>query len=133
MKTYLTTALLVACNAPALALLLAVCAPLKEATPTAVETFDLDTTDANLVLSWEVDRTEANKSWPVTANSGGLLCGLCQKQGTTSRVYTQGCLRTLMATYSYYDENGEFVFEDPNTTSCNHTCSNGHWFFTRSE
>jgi len=55
-------------------------------------------------------------------------CPICQKEGKISRVYKQGCMSTLMATYAYYDENGEYHFEDPNTTTCGYKCSEGHSF-----
>ena len=55
-------------------------------------------------------------------------CPVCKEQGLKSRVYERGCSSTLMATHTWYDEEGRFHYENPNRTICNYTCSNGHHF-----
>ena len=66
---------------------------------------------------------------PVMAFDG--ICPYCKKEGKKSCVYQMGCSSTLMATYSYYDENGNYHFEDNNITTCDYKCSNGHSFITK--
>jgi len=56
------------------------------------------------------------------------LCPVCKEHGLKSRVYEVGCMSTLLATHTWYDEEGRFHYENPNRTTCNYTCSNGHHF-----
>lgn len=56
------------------------------------------------------------------------ICPSCKEQGMVSKVYVEGCTSTLLSTIKYYDEKGEFHYEDPNRTTCAFTCSNGHHF-----
>ena len=55
-------------------------------------------------------------------------CPICKEQGIRSKVYIGTCLRTLMGISSYYDEDGNYHFKDPNITTCTYRCSNGHEF-----
>lgn len=59
-------------------------------------------------------------------------CPTCVKKGYKTKVYVGSTSCTLMAAIAYYDENGEFVYNDPNwsTTSCH--CSSGHIFTVQS-
>lgn len=56
------------------------------------------------------------------------LCPQCKKEGLKSTVTVGGCMSTLMATHAWYDENGKYHFDNPNTTTCTAWCSNGHSF-----
>lgn len=62
---------------------------------------------------------------------GREFCSQCQKEGLKSRVYRGMGARTLMGTHEYWDENGYYHYEDPNYTSWNMWCSNGHKWITR--
>ena len=55
-------------------------------------------------------------------------CPICKKEGLRSGVFLLGCMRTLMATNLYYDEDGKLNFDDPNITTCRYRCSRGHEF-----
>lgn len=57
-------------------------------------------------------------------------CPVCQFQGLKSIVYQGGCTATLLGWQPYYDEEGRYHSEDPNTTTCGYRCSNGHHFST---
>jgi len=41
-------------------------------------------------------------------------------------VHQQGCTSTLMAPFSYYDSDGNFHYEDHNSTCCSYECAKGH-------
>lgn len=63
---------------------------------------------------------------------GGMFCPVCQEKGLTSRVYPGMTLGTLMNTHSYYDENGVYHHEDPNSYTTEYSCSQGHaWRIVR--
>lgn len=55
-----------------------------------------------------------------------MKCPVCIKEGTTSTVQSLGGTRTLMGWTSYYDEEGNPHDHDPNATSSDYRCSNGH-------
>jgi len=57
-----------------------------------------------------------------------VTCRECEKEGKKSRVDVQGATSTLLATQQYYDEDGGYHFDDPNTTTHNYECSRGHKF-----
>ncbi len=56
-----------------------------------------------------------------------MKCPECAKEGKRSRItVAPGGFCTLMATHQWYDEDGNFHFNDPNKTTRNYSCSNGH-------
>jgi hypothetical protein len=55
-----------------------------------------------------------------------MKCPECIAAGTPSRVYTDGCSRTLLAYRRYYDEDGVYHDHDPNTVTEYFYCSNKH-------
>jgi hypothetical protein len=59
-------------------------------------------------------------------DSSKKICPFCRDQGLKSSVYMEGCQTTLLATYAYWDENGTYHYHNPNKTSCQYRCSNGH-------
>lgn len=54
------------------------------------------------------------------------FCNKCHRNGVKSVVYVGTASRTLMAINSYYDEDGNYQHNDPNKTTIQYTCSNGH-------
>ena len=59
-------------------------------------------------------------------------CPICKFFGLRSIVYEGGCWTTLLYSQPFYDEDGQYHHEDPNTTTCSYSCSNGHEFSTSS-
>ena len=57
-----------------------------------------------------------------------MICDQCRCAGQRSRVYPGQMSTTLMASSPYYDEDGNYVHVDPNTTTEHFRCSNGHRF-----
>lgn len=57
-----------------------------------------------------------------------MKCPYCSMAGERSKLTIVGHRRTLMACHSYYDEDGDFVIDDPNTTTTEYRCSKGHHF-----
>ena len=56
-----------------------------------------------------------------------MFCPECLKQGLTSTLYTQnGGITTDMCVNTFYDENGKYHYHNPNVTSSEWHCSNGH-------
>ena len=55
-----------------------------------------------------------------------MICEKCKDQGGKSRVYPGIPTTTSMYYHPYYDEDGNFVDENPNTITWSHRCSNGH-------
>ena len=55
-----------------------------------------------------------------------MICQRCQTAGDRSRVYPGCATETLMAIQPYYDEDGVYVNDDPNTRAQHFECSNGH-------
>jgi hypothetical protein len=64
----------------------------------------------------------------MTINEFSGKCPICEKEGKKSKVFERGCHSTLMASYAYYDEDGNYHYHDPNVTTCEYGCSNGHVF-----
>lgn len=55
-------------------------------------------------------------------------CPICEEANQKSIVEVESCHSTLLAGSSYYDEDGVYHYNDPNTTTCSYRCSNGHTF-----
>ena len=55
-----------------------------------------------------------------------MKCPTCVEEGQRSRVYPGPSMTTLMGVSRYYDEDGELVVDDPNITTTEYSCSNGH-------
>lgn len=56
-----------------------------------------------------------------------MKCRECEKEGKTSVLFGgDSCLSTLMCTSSFYDEQGNRHFHDPNGHTYSYRCSNGH-------
>lgn len=53
-------------------------------------------------------------------------CHRCNEEGERSTVETFGGVVTLMATRSYYDEDGAHHYHDPNGHASEFRCSRGH-------
>lgn len=57
-----------------------------------------------------------------------MKCPICVKKGLKSKVYAGPTFVTAMAGIAYYDEEGNYVYEDPNTRTTGFSCSNEHRF-----
>lgn len=55
-----------------------------------------------------------------------MKCPTCKDLGVKSRVYPGMSYATCMGWQPYYDEDGQYHSHDPNTTTTDYTCSNGH-------
>lgn len=55
-----------------------------------------------------------------------VICPTCKEAGQKSTVTPGACQTTLAMPLSYYDEDGRFHYDDPNITTCQYRCSNGH-------
>lgn len=55
-------------------------------------------------------------------------CPVCVKKGYRTQVNVGASSTTLLAGMPYFDENGKFVYNDPNTTTTDYNCSSGHTF-----
>ncbi len=55
-----------------------------------------------------------------------MFCLECQKEGKKSKLYIGTSLVTCMGFTPYYDEDGVYQHNDPNTTTTDYSCSNGH-------
>jgi hypothetical protein len=60
-----------------------------------------------------------------------LLCKECQAQGHKSVVYEGHSYTTLAGFQVFYDQDGFRHEHDPNSTTTNYTCSNGHAWSTK--
>ena len=60
-----------------------------------------------------------------------MICQLCRSRMEKSRVYHLGDQTTLMSWTPYYDEQGQYVSNDPNTRTSFYRCSNGHRWSTK--
>jgi len=56
------------------------------------------------------------------------FCPACQDSGWKSCVYEGPCYTTLIYIQPYYDENGNYQYNNPNTTTCQWWCSKGHYW-----
>ena len=55
-----------------------------------------------------------------------MICPQCKKQGLKSKVFNESSFSTAMAGPSYYDEDGNYHYHSPNTTTTNYYCSYNH-------
>ncbi len=55
-----------------------------------------------------------------------MKCPKCQKEGKESKVFPHGSSTTLMHSQPFYDEKGKYHDHDPNITTSQYSCSNGH-------
>jgi hypothetical protein len=55
-----------------------------------------------------------------------MICEECRKQGLKSKVFIGMQTCTAMYSDSYYDEDGNYHFHDPNITTTVYSCSNDH-------
>lgn len=57
-----------------------------------------------------------------------VVCPYCKEKGIKSKVYPRGCMSTLLACSTYYDEEGNYHSEPCNTCTCDYSCTeNHHW------
>jgi len=60
-----------------------------------------------------------------------MICPVCKKKGLSCIVSVHGGSQTLIYSEPYYDEEENWHYHDPNTTTSNYSCSNGHrWSVT---
>lgn len=57
-----------------------------------------------------------------------MKCQKCVEQGLESKVYVGTTMTTLAYSAPFYDENGRYHYHNPNTTTTEYRCSNGHSF-----
>ncbi len=58
-----------------------------------------------------------------------MKCERCTRAGLKSKLYIGGSITTLLARGDdYYDENGKFIDDNPNTITTSYSCTNGHSF-----
>lgn len=55
-----------------------------------------------------------------------MQCPECQKEGKKSKVYQGMSTTTLLGWIPYWDEEGKYHNDNPNTTTTEYSCSNGH-------
>lgn len=55
-----------------------------------------------------------------------MRCPECVEAGQRSKVYVGLSTTTLMYAQPFYDEDGRWHHHDPNQTTTEYTCSNGH-------
>lgn len=55
-----------------------------------------------------------------------VICPFCKRDGKKSKVFPGGSSQTLMMYTEFYDEEGNHHFHNPNWTTTNYSCSNGH-------
>lgn len=61
-----------------------------------------------------------------------IICPICEKQGTKSKVYSKGAMTTLMGYPSYYDEDGNYHHHNRNLITEQFNCEFGHTFVRKS-
>lgn len=62
-----------------------------------------------------------------------MKCQECEKAGHRSKVFRGGGVSTAMGGQTFWDEDDRFHRHDPNTTTWEYSCSNGHrWSETHS-
>lgn len=61
-----------------------------------------------------------------------MKCQQCVSEGKRSHVYLGSTMTTLLGCTPDYDENGIFHNDDPNITTTQYNCSNGHAWEERS-
>ena len=57
-----------------------------------------------------------------------MKCPKCEELGIKSKVYVGMSTSTLMYSAPYYDEDGNYHYDDPNIHETEYRCSNGHKF-----
>jgi hypothetical protein len=57
-----------------------------------------------------------------------MKCPVCESKGERSQVDHLGTFSTLMDGRAYYDEDGVYHYDDPNTYTTQFRCSRGHRF-----
>ena len=57
-----------------------------------------------------------------------MICEKCHEQGERSKIYIGEAYITAMFFRPYFDENGNLCDDDPNITTTEMECSNGHEF-----
>ncbi len=62
-----------------------------------------------------------------------IICETCQEQGLKSTVQSSYSMSTCLGYHDFYDEDGNQHCHDPNTTTTDFTCSNGHKFTKKSK
>lgn len=72
------------------------------------------------VASAQSDLTSSDLS------SNKVRCPVCVREGKRSKVYPGWTLVTAMGITDYYDEDGNHIYEDPNISTTEYGCSNGH-------
>ena len=55
-----------------------------------------------------------------------MKCPVCIEKGLKSCVYVGATTTTLMYAQPYYDEDGNYHYNDPNTIYTSYHCSRGH-------
>ena len=60
-------------------------------------------------------------------------CPQCNEADIRSTVTGHDESTTLLMDYQYYDEDGRYHSHDPNWTSSDYRCSNGHQWTERSQ
>ena len=55
-----------------------------------------------------------------------MKCPECQAEGIRSCVNVGRSMTTLMGWSPYYDEDGNYHSDNPNITTTEYSCSNGH-------
>lgn len=59
-----------------------------------------------------------------------MICPKCKEENKKSKLYIGiGTTTTAGGMPPYYDEEGKYHYHDPNATTSNYSCSNGHNFF----
>ena len=57
-----------------------------------------------------------------------MICPVCKRQGLKSKVYSNGCASPLMGSKPFWDEDGEYHYNEPLAKIYSFKCSNGHWW-----
>jgi hypothetical protein len=55
-----------------------------------------------------------------------MKCHQCESAGLRSTVRQLASYSTLLMAEHWYDEDGNFHYHDPNVTTTEYRCSNGH-------
>ena len=55
-----------------------------------------------------------------------MKCLQCTSDGHRSTVEVGMSVVTTMGVHAYYDEDGHYHYDDPNTATTEYTCSRGH-------
>lgn len=55
-----------------------------------------------------------------------MKCPVCLQMGEKSKVFSRWSSSTCMGSQKYWDEDGNLHIHDPNRTTAQYSCSNGH-------